>query len=130
MFSTFVCLNNTVSLEQRWPRHRLRSSSRSRPVAWSIAPLFGLYEDLFAVSVQSTSLRFGSIFWINLPRRRRLPQMTRMKSRYRSRPTVELLKYCLYSCLSDYQSSLLPSYRKIFIVMHPLRNTKVNENTF
>jgi len=68
MFSTFVCLNNTVSLEQRWPHRRLRSSSRSRPVACSIAPLFGLYANLFSTSVQSISLRFGSIFWINLPR--------------------------------------------------------------
>jgi hypothetical protein len=56
--------------------------------------------------------------------------MERMKSRYRSRSTVELLKYCLYSCLSNYQSSLSPSYRKICSVMHQLRSTKVNENTF
>jgi hypothetical protein len=129
MFSIFVCFSNTASLEQRSPHRRLRSSSRSRAVAWSIAPHFVLCESLFAASVRSTSLRFGSIFWINLPRQRRLPQMKRIKSRYRNRPTAELLKYRLYSCRSNYRSSPSPSYRKICSVMHQLRNTKVNENT-
>jgi hypothetical protein len=55
-------------------------------------PLFGLYQNLFAISIRSTYLCDEAF-----------SQLEIIKSKYRSRLTDELLKYRLHLCLSTYE---------------------------
>jgi hypothetical protein len=90
---------------------------QSRPFVWSIAArclvnrgqLFGLYQNVFATSVRSITLRLTAFFGSNYLCEEAFSHMKIIKSRYRRRLTDERLKYCLHLCLRNYE----PSFSKL-----------------
>jgi hypothetical protein len=101
------------------PVNRSHLFDRSRP-------LFGIYQNLFAASVQSIALRLTVFFGSPYLYEEAFSQMKTIKSIYGSLLSHEPLKYCLHLC----QVILIPisvSHHKICSAIRHLRNRKIND---
>ena len=91
-------------------------------------PLFGLYQNLFAASVQSVAVRLTGFFGSTYLCKETFSQIKIIKSSYRNCLTDEHLKYCLHLCVSNYE----PSSSKLLQDTQCRASTlqeEVNENT-